>query len=97
MCFHLSFLCTIDAGCSVQLAVNSMVLCGLYLSPLSAYGLVSHLKDLVLQRLEASRVEPRLLDTPEMQPSTIMRTLCSVWNAISIESEPLKCGHLAIP
>ena len=30
-------------------------------------------------------VEPRLADTPEMQPSTIKWTLCSVRNAISID------------
>ena len=41
-----------------------------------------------------------LADTPEMWLSTIMQTLCSVWNAISIDfhiNRPLRCGHLAIP
>ena len=48
-------------------------------------------------------VEPRLADTPEMQPSMVMRALCSVRNDISVDlhtyvhvqTDLLKCGHLA--
>ena len=45
-------------------------------------------------------VEPRLLDTPEMRPSTIMRTLRLVQNGISIDLHIIRTPemqHLTIP
>ena len=42
-------------------------------------------------------VEPRLLDTPEMRPSTIMWTLHSVWNAISIDLHIIRTPEMRTP
>lgn len=47
----------------------------------------------------STTVEPCRADSPEMRSSTIMQTLWSVLNAISIvlHTDPLKCGHIAFP
>ena len=42
-------------------------------------------------------VEPRLTDTPEMRPSTIMRTLRSVRNAISIDLHAIRPPEMRTP
>ena len=42
-------------------------------------------------------VEPRLTDTPEMRSSTIMRTLCSVRNAISIDLHIIRTPEMRTP
>ena len=44
-----------------------------------------------------SIVEPRLTDTPEMRPSTIMRTLRSVWNAIPIDLHAIRPPEIWTP
>ena len=42
-------------------------------------------------------VEPGLTDTPEMRPSTIMRTLCSVQNALSIDLHTIRPPEMWTP
>ena len=42
-------------------------------------------------------VEPRLTDSPEMWPSTIMQTLCLVWIAISIDLHTIRTPEMQIP
>ena len=42
-------------------------------------------------------MEPLLADTPEMRPSMIMRTLCSVQNAIPIDLHTIRPPEMWTP
>ena len=53
--------------------------------------------DLQVARQSVNTVEPCLTDSPEMRPSMIMWTLCSVQNAISIDLHTIGTPEMQTP
>ena len=51
----------------------------------------------ICPNVKSTTVEPRLPDTPEMRTSTIMRTLCLVRNATSIDLHTIRTPEMRPP